>query len=292
MRDRNGKLRLIFVHCMDVTRQQEHEAALRRQVRQDSLTGLLSRAAFEVDLLALLTADAGPASVLYLDVDRFKTINDGSGHSAGDDVLCALADRVSRTVPAGSLVARLGGDEFVVGTARPGGDRPAGGPGRAGRNGRAAPGGRRPAADRGEHRPGRRAGATPGRAGRAVRRHRDVRGQARRRQPHRAVQRRHAGGGAAAHHRRVPAAAGPGRPARGDPAGLVPAHRVPGTGRIVGAEALVRMWTTEGELLAPGHFIAAAEETAWSSRSASTYWPRPCATCTAGATSWATCRST
>ena len=100
LRDRTGELRLVFVHCLDVTRQQEHEAALRRQVRQDSLTGLLSRAAFEVDLTAMRSADAGPAAVLYLDVDRFKTINDGSGHSAGDDVLRALAARVSRTVPA------------------------------------------------------------------------------------------------------------------------------------------------------------------------------------------------
>jgi diguanylate cyclase (GGDEF)-like protein len=56
----------------------------------------------------------GPVSVIYLDVDRFKAINDGSGHGAGDDVLRALADRLRRTVPPGSLVARLGGDEFVV----------------------------------------------------------------------------------------------------------------------------------------------------------------------------------
>jgi diguanylate cyclase (GGDEF)-like protein len=114
IRDRKGRLRLIFVHCLDVTRQHEHEAELRRQVRQDSLTGLLSRKAFEEDLAALLAAQPGPVSVIYLDVDRFKAINDGAGHGAGDDVLRALADRLRHTVPADSLVARLGGDEFVV----------------------------------------------------------------------------------------------------------------------------------------------------------------------------------
>jgi PAS domain S-box-containing protein len=119
LRDRTGRLRVIFVHCLDVTRRQEHAAELHRQVRHDSLTGLLSRAAFESDLAALLNAGpgddgSGEVSVLYLDVDRFKSINDGSGHTAGDDVLRALAALVSRTVPAGSLVARFGGDEFVV----------------------------------------------------------------------------------------------------------------------------------------------------------------------------------
>jgi diguanylate cyclase (GGDEF)-like protein len=114
IRDRTGEVRLIFVHCLDVTRQQEHEAELKRQVREDSLTGLLSRAAFEQDLAGLLAAGAGPVSVIYLDVDRFKSINDGSGHAVGDDVLRGLAGRLTRLVPEGSLVARLGGDEFVV----------------------------------------------------------------------------------------------------------------------------------------------------------------------------------
>ena len=112
--DRDGRLRLIFVHCLDVTRQQEHEAELRRQVREDSLTGLLSRAAFEQDLVGVLTAGTSPASVLYLDVDRFKSINDGSGHAIGDEVLRSLAARLLTIVPAGALVARLGGDEFAV----------------------------------------------------------------------------------------------------------------------------------------------------------------------------------
>jgi diguanylate cyclase (GGDEF)-like protein/PAS domain S-box-containing protein len=114
LHDRDGRLRLIFVHCLDVTSNRRHADELSHQVRHDSLTGLLSRAAFEQDLAALLAGHPGPACLLYLDVDRFKTINDGSGHGAGDGVLRTLAGRLMETVPDSSLVARLGGDEFVV----------------------------------------------------------------------------------------------------------------------------------------------------------------------------------
>jgi diguanylate cyclase (GGDEF)-like protein/PAS domain S-box-containing protein len=261
MRDRKGKLRLIFVHCLDVTRQQEHEAALRRQVRQDSLTGLLSRAAFEVDLTAMLTAEAGPASVLYLDVDRFKTINDGSGHAAGDDVLRALADRVSQTVPAGSLVARLGGDEFVV--ALPGSLE----------TGLAV--GRDVLAALAEPLPvagsqlqialsiGLAMAHGPRRAEQAVRAADTAMYEAKR-----------AGGNRlevfndqmrVAVQQRITAESRLRQALDGTREATLPVWFQPivspATGRIVGAEALVRMWTTEGELLAPGHFITAAEET-------------------------------
>ncbi|MBL7257477.1 putative bifunctional diguanylate cyclase/phosphodiesterase [Paractinoplanes lichenicola] len=111
--DKKGELRLIFVHCLDVTEARRHQEELQNQVRHDALTGLLSRSAFENDLAALL-AGGEPVSVLYLDVDRFKSINDGSGHAAGDDLLRGLAVRLRDSVPGGSLVARLGGDEFVV----------------------------------------------------------------------------------------------------------------------------------------------------------------------------------
>jgi diguanylate cyclase (GGDEF)-like protein/PAS domain S-box-containing protein len=119
LHDKSGRLRLIFVHCMDVTRNRRHEEELRHQVRHDSLTGLLSREGFDQDLAAMMTARPGPASVLYLDVDRFKSINDGSGHSAGDLVLRSLAARLTAVAPPGALLARFGGDEFVV--ALPGG---------------------------------------------------------------------------------------------------------------------------------------------------------------------------
>ncbi|GAA2701474.1 putative bifunctional diguanylate cyclase/phosphodiesterase [Actinoplanes palleronii] len=116
--DKQDKLRFIFAHCMDITSARNHQDELRRQVRHDTLTGLLSRKAFENDLAGML-ARKEPVSVIYLDVDRFKSVNDGSGHAAGDDVLRALSARLARTVPSGALLARLGGDEFVVALAGP-----------------------------------------------------------------------------------------------------------------------------------------------------------------------------
>jgi diguanylate cyclase (GGDEF)-like protein/PAS domain S-box-containing protein len=261
LRDRAGELRLIFVHCLDVTRQQEHEAELRLQVRQDSLTGLLSRAAFEVDLLAMLTAEAGPASVLYLDVDRFKTVNDGSGHAAGDDVLRALAALVSRTVPAGSLVARLGGDEFVV--ALPGSLEDGLRVGRAVLAALAEP---LPVAGT-ELRIALSIGLAvahgPRQAEQAVLSADTAMYAAKR-----------AGGNRleifnyqmrVAVQERITAESRLRQALDGDRLATLPVWFQPivspATGQIVGAEALVRMWTAEGELLAPGHFIAAAEET-------------------------------
>ncbi|WP_433795151.1 putative bifunctional diguanylate cyclase/phosphodiesterase [Actinoplanes sp. CA-252034] len=119
--DRDGGLRLIFVHCNDVTAVRDHEAELRYQVRHDSLTGLLSRKAFEQDLTEMLEVSTEPVSVIYLDVDRFKSINDGAGHTTGDDVLRALAVRLNHVIPAGALLARLGGDEFIVALTGPAG---------------------------------------------------------------------------------------------------------------------------------------------------------------------------
>ncbi|WP_306208039.1 putative bifunctional diguanylate cyclase/phosphodiesterase [Actinoplanes sp. RD1] len=112
--DREGRLRQIFVHCLDVTQTREQEAELQRQVRHDALTGLLSRSGFEADFATLLMNRMGQVSVLYLDVDRFKSINDGIGHAAGDEVLRALGGRLAGCVPPEALVSRLSGDEFVV----------------------------------------------------------------------------------------------------------------------------------------------------------------------------------
>ncbi|GAA1588931.1 putative bifunctional diguanylate cyclase/phosphodiesterase [Actinoplanes couchii] len=118
LHDCKGRLRLIFVHCLDVTESRRHQEELQEQLRRDGLTGLLSRAAFEHDLVGL-TAGEEPISILYLDIDRFKSINDGSGHAVGDELLRAFATRLASTVPADTLVTRLGGDEFVVALAGP-----------------------------------------------------------------------------------------------------------------------------------------------------------------------------
>jgi len=95
----------------------EQENRIRYLASHDSLTGLLNRASFEARLDAVL-ADAGDkprqVAILYLDLDRFKPINDTLGHAAGDAMLVHASKVLSRQVPRGDLVARIGGDEFVI----------------------------------------------------------------------------------------------------------------------------------------------------------------------------------
>src|SRR5690606_5278449 len=81
--------------------------------RHDGLTGLLSRGYWQEQTSALM-ASRVPASLVLVDVDLFKSINDQHGHAIGDDVLRGIADAIHAAVPEGSHAGRLGGDEFAV----------------------------------------------------------------------------------------------------------------------------------------------------------------------------------
>jgi diguanylate cyclase (GGDEF)-like protein len=86
---------------------------------RDSLTGAANRRMFQASLERVLAASAGeprPAvsTVLFIDLDDFKIVNDTLGHAAGDTLLVAVIDRISTSVREGDLVARLGGDEFAI----------------------------------------------------------------------------------------------------------------------------------------------------------------------------------
>jgi len=92
------------------------EAELRHLALHDQLTGLANRGLF-MDRLAVALARCrrnpeAPVAVMVLDLDRFKVVNDSLGHSSGDDMLRAVADRLRGAVRPGDTVARLGGDEF------------------------------------------------------------------------------------------------------------------------------------------------------------------------------------
>ncbi|MBW9120818.1 diguanylate cyclase [Microbacterium trichothecenolyticum] len=83
----------------------------------DQLTGVANRQLLQLTLDEALTAaiERGePLSVLFLDIDEFKSINDAFGHAAGDLVLVELATRLAQSVRAGDVVGRIGGDEFVA----------------------------------------------------------------------------------------------------------------------------------------------------------------------------------
>lgn len=106
----------------DITKRVHAEAHIARLASEDSLTGLLNRRGFRSALQEIRGQDgAGPAApgraeyaVLFLDLDRFKVINDTLGHRVGDLLLQETALRLQRSLQAPDVLARLGGDEFAV----------------------------------------------------------------------------------------------------------------------------------------------------------------------------------
>jgi diguanylate cyclase (GGDEF)-like protein/PAS domain S-box-containing protein len=111
-----GNEPLFFGVFLDVTERKRMEAELERLALYDSLTGLPNRALFS-DRLSHAIGRRGRSqvtAVYFLDLDRFKRINDSLGHSAGDEVLCEVAARIQRTIRPEDTVARFGGDEFTV----------------------------------------------------------------------------------------------------------------------------------------------------------------------------------
>ncbi|KTR04277.1 hypothetical protein NS365_15470 [Aureimonas ureilytica] len=116
MRDEAGDhIGFTKVTC-DISAQREVAHSLAYQAGHDALTGLSNRTYF-LDQLDAETAQliyGGRLAVHYVDLDRFKPVNDSFGHAVGDDVLRIVAARLRAVVSPGSLVARLGGDEFAV----------------------------------------------------------------------------------------------------------------------------------------------------------------------------------
>jgi diguanylate cyclase (GGDEF)-like protein/PAS domain S-box-containing protein len=105
----------VLVAVKDITAQTALEAQLTYQAFHDPLTGLPNRALFRERVeYALAGRSPDTVHVLFVDLDRFKNVNDSLGHGSGDELLVAVARRLSPTLRGDDTLARLGGDEFAV----------------------------------------------------------------------------------------------------------------------------------------------------------------------------------
>lgn len=101
----------------DITEETRAQAHIHYLSQHDPLTGLPNRSRLQEHLTAKLHALNGAnakLTLLYIDLDRFKPVNDTMGHAAGDEVLVRVAERLRQCIRADDLVARIGGDEFVM----------------------------------------------------------------------------------------------------------------------------------------------------------------------------------
>jgi diguanylate cyclase (GGDEF)-like protein/PAS domain S-box-containing protein len=117
VRDSHGTPLYLFTNLLDITQYRNLSDELAHLAMHDTLTGLPNRALL-ADRLSQSLARSGrsrtPVSVMFLDIDDFKEINDSLGHSSGDELLVHVASQIRRTIRPGDTVARFGGDEFVV----------------------------------------------------------------------------------------------------------------------------------------------------------------------------------
>jgi diguanylate cyclase (GGDEF)-like protein/PAS domain S-box-containing protein len=115
-RDADGNLETVTGLMTDITGRKQAESRLQELATHDTLTGLPNRALLHERLQRMLDACAADRAlaVLFLDLDRFKEVNDSFGHEHGDVLLCEVAARLRKVLRPADVVARLGGDEFVV----------------------------------------------------------------------------------------------------------------------------------------------------------------------------------
>ncbi|SFD42126.1 PAS domain S-box-containing protein/diguanylate cyclase (GGDEF) domain-containing protein [Klenkia taihuensis] len=113
----NGDPHFVVLSLVDVTDRRRAEEDLVRRALTDPLTGLPNRRSLTDRLqhaLNLSRRRGGPVGLVYLDLDRFKAVNDSLGHEAGDQLLCQVADRLRWSTRVEDTAVRLGADEFLV----------------------------------------------------------------------------------------------------------------------------------------------------------------------------------
>lgn len=115
-RDNQGNALSLTAFLTDITERKQTESRLVRLATHDTLTGLPNRTQLNHRLGQILAATHAPDSVavMFIDLDRFKEVNDSMGHEPGDVLLCAVADRLSEIMRPTDIIARQGGDEFIA----------------------------------------------------------------------------------------------------------------------------------------------------------------------------------
>jgi len=117
VRAESGAPQYFLAQFQDITDRKAMEQALIHQTLHDSLTGLPNRALLTDRVrqgLAIARRRGSQIGVMFIDIDRFKVVNDSFGHSFGDDLLRRVGERIAGAIRPGDTVARNGGDEFVV----------------------------------------------------------------------------------------------------------------------------------------------------------------------------------
>lgn len=117
VRDRNGKAYQMVGSVTDITERRSHQEEMEFLAQHDNLTGLPNRLQFAVHLQEALSSaqeNGEQLAVLFIDLDRFKNINDSLGHRAGDQLLQLITQRLSQNISSNCRLYRQGGDEFIV----------------------------------------------------------------------------------------------------------------------------------------------------------------------------------
>ncbi len=117
IRDRNGITKGVVIVFHDVTERRRVVRALSHEATHDSITGLINRQGFErrlARLLAEVAADGKEHALCYMDLDRFKLVNDVCGHEAGDTLLRMVGELLNDRLRSHDTIGRLGGDEFGI----------------------------------------------------------------------------------------------------------------------------------------------------------------------------------
>ncbi|MCK4710522.1 MAG: diguanylate cyclase, partial [Gammaproteobacteria bacterium] len=112
-----GEVTNYIANFSDITESKKSQEHFHFLAHHDALTSLLNRFSLEERLnqaMHIANRDKNQIAVLYIDMDRFKTINDSLGHHAGDQLLIEVAKRLNYSVRESDIVARVGGDEFIV----------------------------------------------------------------------------------------------------------------------------------------------------------------------------------